>query len=162
MNEAELLIAFDREMALRSAPVEARKERTEKQMAKRSAPISGMGVTTIVHIDRLKEFERDGYATFTEHKPWIKASKRCSAGERIPVILSDAAYDVKRLRLWGWLVTAKIDDDKRTTIVQLRDIKRIRGRHYRTELRHYSDGKCFEDGFQWNYGLCQTPSFIAE
>jgi hypothetical protein len=134
---------------------------TREKMLKRSTSISGVSVSTIVHAEKLKEFERIGYATFTENKPWVTASKLCAAGERIPVIFSDAAWDCERLRLWGWLVSAKIEDNNRSTTVHVHGIRPIRGHHGRTDLRLRNTGE-FKRHYIRNYALCQTPDFITE
>lgn len=126
-------------------------------MAKRSQPLVNVVVATIRHIERLQQFERQGYASFTENKRWVTAKKLVEAGERVPVILSDACA-TNRLLYWGWLASAEIDSGK--TRIHLHGLRRIRGAHYRHELRRRDGNGRLSARDIKPYRLCRTPRFI--
>lgn len=119
-------------------------------------------VSTILDRRRLEEFALKGRGTATEGRAWkgakvlLEAAEK--AGEKMPVIFSDAAYNSENLLLWA--VLQKIEIDGEQTTVQFTDVKRIPGRHHRTDLKLRSTGKEIARHFIRPYAICHTPPFL--
>jgi hypothetical protein len=119
-------------------------------------------VSTILDRHRLEEFALKGRGSATEGRAWKTAllllQKSRHVGAHMPVILSDAAYNAENLLLWGLLQKIEIDGER--TIVQFNAVKRIPGKHHRTELILRSSGKSIAPQFIRPYAICRTPGFL--
>jgi hypothetical protein len=119
-------------------------------------------VSTIVDRHRLEEFALKGTGSITERRAW-KTAKRLLAdadkqGRGMPIVLSDAAYNAERLRLWAILKKVEIEGDQ--TTVRFNDVQRIRGNHGRQDLRLKSSGEPIKPHFIRPYAICKTPPFL--
>jgi hypothetical protein len=119
-------------------------------------------VSTILDRRRLEEFALKGRGSATEKRLWKSAKilldNATNAGEKMAVIFSDAAYNSENLLLWAVLQKIAIDGDR--TNIQFTDVKRIPGRHHRTELKLKSTGKQIAPHFIRPYAICHTPPFL--
>jgi hypothetical protein len=119
-------------------------------------------ISTILDRHRLEEFALKGRGSATEGRAWKTAhlllQKSRDIGAQMPVILSDAAYNAESLLLWGLLQKIEIDGER--TTVQFNGVKRIPGKHRRTELILRSSGKSIAPHFIRPYAICRTPGFL--
>ncbi len=118
-------------------------------------------VSTIIEGKKLKQFAAQDWGEASEGKLWktgkVLFNDACEIGARMPVILSDAAYDTSKLLYWGTL--RRVDIDGKRTIFRFDDIRRIRG-HSRQELVLKSTGRKIAPHCIWPYAICFTPDFL--
>lgn len=119
-------------------------------------------ISTIVEGKKLKQFAAPGWGEVSEGKP-RKTGKvlfldACEIGARMPVILSDAAYNTENLLFWATLRRVDIED-MRTTL-RFDNIETIRGKHRRRELVLKSSGRNIAPHYIRPYAICFTPDFL--
>jgi hypothetical protein len=119
-------------------------------------------VSTIVERRKLEDFALKGSGKFTEARKWTTGKKLFDTAnyvqQKMPVILSDAAYNCEHLQLWG-IIRELILGEGGTTI-HLTDIQRVRGYHRRTELIRRKNDQRIAEHFIRPYAICRTPSFL--
>ena len=119
-------------------------------------------VSTILDRRKLEEYAVRGRGAATEGRAWktaqILLEKAKKAGEKMPVIFSDAAYNADHLLVWAILQKIEIEDDR--TSIQFNEVERVRWNHHRTELKLRSTGDRIADNFIRPYAICLTPPFL--
>jgi hypothetical protein len=102
-----------------------------------------------------------GALTFKEGKRWTGAThlldEARAHGQRVPLLVSDGAYDCSKLIGWGVLDRVELSDDgTRVWASELRPLKR----HRTQELLLRKSGQPIAEGFIRPYALVHTPKFL--
>jgi hypothetical protein len=102
-----------------------------------------------------------GALTFKEGKRWTGAThlldEARAHGQRVPLLVSDGAYDCSKLIGWAVLDRVELSDDgTRVWASELRPLKR----HRTQELLLRKSGQPIAEGFIRPYALVHTPGFL--
>jgi hypothetical protein len=129
----------------------------------RSSTFHEAAVYTILHPDKLKQFERksaSGHAS--EKRRWTRGKQLLeearAEGLRMPILFADAT-DCSRLLYWAELDSILLG--RSGTRYSFHSLRLLRGEHSPQELRLCSTGKRIAKGFIRPYALCKTPEFLG-
>jgi hypothetical protein len=81
------------------------------------------------------------------------------AGEALPILFADAAYDTTALIYWGLLEDIRLGSGR--TRYRVDRLRRLPRGHAPQELVLLSTGKTIAPNFIRPYALCQTPTFLS-
>jgi hypothetical protein len=129
----------------------------------RSSTLHEAAVYTILHPDKLKQFEQKGKrGSATEGRRWTKGKQMLESakanGMRMPILFADAT-DCSRLLYWAELDSIRVG--RSGTRYSFHSLRPLGGEHSPQELRLCSTGKRIAKGFIRPYALCKTPEFLG-
>lgn len=128
--------------------------------------VSKFSVFTLLHVDTLNRLHQDGgVGALTEGKPWVTGARLFheaqKAGQRMPVIFADAAYNVEVI-FYAFLTDVRVhgDHNEGPTDYRFEGLTPVSPPRRKSELMKRDGNVPLSDRLIWPYALVYTPDFI--